>query len=50
MANEIDAEHIADKISLAAAKTDEALNNTYLLTVFENILNSVDDFQVGKNN
>ncbi|MDE6724180.1 MAG: hypothetical protein K2J79_01105, partial [Ruminiclostridium sp.] len=51
MANEIDAKCIADKISLAAAKTDEALNNTYkkisiLLTIFENIVSSVDDFQV----
>ncbi len=51
MANEIDAERMADKISLAAAKTDEALNNTYkkisiLLTVFENIVSSIDDFQV----
>ena len=51
MANEIDAERIANKISLAAAKTDEALNSTYkqisiLLTVFENIVSSIDDFQV----
>lgn len=50
MANEIDAERIADKISLAVAKTDKAFNNTYnqinvLLTVFENIVSSVDDFQ-----
>lgn len=29
MANEIDTEGIADKISLAAVKTDKALNNTY---------------------
>lgn len=50
MANEIDTEGIADKISLAAVKTDKALNNTYkqinvLLTAFENIVSSVDDFQ-----
>lgn len=52
MANEIDTERIAEKVSLAATKTDKALNNTYkqisvLLTVFENIISSVGNFQNG---